>query len=399
MTGLESEGCWPNPGQELLLKAALWHGPAAVTAFEKWDDTVGMDRIDAGSQRLLPLVQQNLRALGVDHPLMKTFKGIYRRTWYENQIAFHHTSAVLRSLEQAGIPTLLLKGAALVSVYYKDAGLRPMSDVDILVPTDKAADAIRVLMSMSCTPRGERRASVERLVQSEVFKEFVHSEHFSDAGGREFDLHWHVLTECLEPDADDDFWNASVPVFLSRASTRVLCPADQLLHLCFHGAEWNEVPPVRWIADAMIVMRASPDLDWERVVHQAQKRGLVLEMKNAFAYLRRALNAQIPQMVFHALENSSVSRSERARYRARTRPPHFATDSLVVGRRYLRSVTKRELGHPLIGFPKFLQQVWGLDHTRQVPAHIASETLFRLRRKLRSLTSGSSVTRGRLRRA
>jgi hypothetical protein len=385
VTGARSGGCWPNAGQELMLKAALCHGDAAVKAFEQWNASVGMDGIDAGSQRLAPLVQRNLRASAADHPVMKTFKGLYRRTWYENQLMFHQISIVLRSLEDAGIPTMLLKGAALVGMYYKDPGLRPMSDIDVLVPTNLAANAIRVLAAMSCTPAARRYAPIERLVQSDVFKEFVHSEHFSDPGGREFDLHWHVLTECLEPHADDDFWKAAVPVVLNTTSTLSLCPADQLLHICFHGAEWNVVPPMRWIADAMIVMRATPELDWERVVTQTQKRGLVLEMRNTLSYLRRTFSAPIPQTVFDGLAQASVTTSEIARYRARTRPPHFATDSFVLGRRYRRSVTKKQLGNSLIRFPRFLQEVWGLEHISQVPAHIMSEALMRARRKWRSL--------------
>ena len=380
-----SGGCWPEPGQELLLKAALLSGHDAVTAWNAWLNEVGMDRIDAGSQRLLPLVHRNMRANGVDHPLMKTLRGIYRRTWYENQILFHQMAPLLRALEEAGVRTMLLKGAALVSLYYNDLGLRPMSDLDVLVPTDEAARAIRVLLSESCTPLGNRTAPLERLLQSEVFKEWIHSEHFAESGGREFDLHWHTLTECLAPDADADFWNAAVPTVLNNVATRALNSADQLLHVCFHGAEWNRVPPVRWIADAMVVMRSSSVIDWQRLVSQASERGLVLHIRNALSYLSDTFAAPIPADILQDLQQAQVSRKEISRYQSRIRPPHFASDSLLLVRRYLQSTSRAELGHPLVGFPRFLQQVWGLDRKRQVPVHIASAALERLRRKWRSL--------------
>ena len=51
----------------------------------------------------------------------------------------------LQSLAGAGIPTLLLKGAALAVASYPDPGSRTMEDVDILVPledADRALDAL-----------------------------------------------------------------------------------------------------------------------------------------------------------------------------------------------------------------------------------------------------------------
>ncbi len=385
------EGCLPEPGQELLLKAALLPPNEAIAGWEGWLSNVGIDRIDSGSQRLLPLVYRNLHAIGAQHPLVNTFRGIYRRTWYENQILFHRMALLVSALERAGIATMLLKGAALVSLYYRDLGLRPMSDFDVLVPTDRAADAIRVLLSESCVPLGKRGAPVERMIQSDVFREWIHSEHFAEPEGRELDLHWHTLTECLTPDADTDFWNAAVPTVLNSAPTRALSSADQLLHICFHGAEWNRVPPVRWIADAMVVIRSSPDLDWERLLVQTMKRGLAPEMRNALGYLSDTFAAPIPPSVLDELHQIRVSRGELSRYRSRTRPPHFASHSLLLGRRYFQSTARVALGHPLIGFPKFLQQVWGLERKRQVPVHIASAVLVKLRRKWRRLSARANT--------
>jgi len=60
-------------------------------------------------------------------------------------------SDVLVSFHRAGIQTILLKGAALILLHYKDPGLRPMVDFDILVPAGKAAAAIKVLTELGWT--------------------------------------------------------------------------------------------------------------------------------------------------------------------------------------------------------------------------------------------------------
>ena len=126
--------CWPTPNQELLLRAALLDDAQAIPAWEQWQQTVDFTEIDHRSQKLLPLVYHNLTRLDVSGPLIERSKGYYRLTWYKNHLQFHHMAVVLHDLHQAGIPTLLLKGAAMAVYYYRDPGLRPMEDFDLLVP-------------------------------------------------------------------------------------------------------------------------------------------------------------------------------------------------------------------------------------------------------------------------
>jgi hypothetical protein len=52
---------------------------------------------------------------------------------------------VLQKLRDRGIEAMFLKGSFLSRVVYKDPALRPMSDIDILVPTGKAEEAFMML--------------------------------------------------------------------------------------------------------------------------------------------------------------------------------------------------------------------------------------------------------------
>lgn len=56
--------CWPTREQGLLLQATVWQGQKAIEAWEKWECSVDMDKLDPGSHRLLPQLYRNLRALG-----------------------------------------------------------------------------------------------------------------------------------------------------------------------------------------------------------------------------------------------------------------------------------------------------------------------------------------------
>ena len=56
-------------------------------------------------------------------------------------------------LNDASIPTILLKGMALSQRYYRDLGLRPMFDLDLLVPPQRAKAAYEILGPLGWTSR------------------------------------------------------------------------------------------------------------------------------------------------------------------------------------------------------------------------------------------------------
>ncbi|HEX8291585.1 MAG TPA: nucleotidyltransferase family protein, partial [Pyrinomonadaceae bacterium] len=114
------ESCWPDPGQELLLRAALLRGDDALRAWRQWKRGNDVNEIDTGSYRLLPLLYANLREAACEDELTGLLKGVYRNAWYKNQLLFHHAAAVLSFLRRAGVETIVLKGIALTRLYYRD---------------------------------------------------------------------------------------------------------------------------------------------------------------------------------------------------------------------------------------------------------------------------------------
>ena len=135
----------PTPTQVLLLRASLMQGEDAIDSWHKWKSLTNLNDVDKGSKRLFPLAYMNLVSQGVRDPLFGEFKEIWHGTWYGNKIMFHQLAELLRLFHGAGIETLILKGAALALLYYEDCGVRPMEDVDVLIPTKKAASAVKLL--------------------------------------------------------------------------------------------------------------------------------------------------------------------------------------------------------------------------------------------------------------
>lgn len=358
---------WPTPEQQWMLRAAIMPDRAGRDAWDQWIAVADIDHLDIGSFRLIPLLYRNLKRLGVEHELMGRFRGIHRRAWYQNQTALHRLSGLLRSMHESGIPTLILKGAALAILYYKDIGLRPMTDIDVLVPVNKAPDAIGFLRQSGWKP-------VEALpgrITADYLSAIKACNLVRDQSDLQMDLHWHVFQECLEPDSDRDLWERSVSLICGGVETRALSPADQFLHICAHAMEWNAIAPMRWVADAMTVLSASPDLDWDHVLRQARKRRLVLILQTMLPYLRSLVDAAIPNPVISRLRDLPVTRLEHEWMKIRTRGISRLTVTDLFRVRYglyKRSALHSRFHPAILGFPRYMQLAWGMDHWWQLPA-------------------------------
>jgi hypothetical protein len=342
-------GCWPTAEQALLLRAILLAQPEAGAAWRQWRAAVDLDLLDAGSVRLLPQLYRRLQRDGVRDPSMGRLRGVYRHAWYANQLRLRDLAALCRALADRGIEAMLLKGAALVTAWYGDPGLRPMDDVDVLVPSGLAAAAAQTLAGLGWRPQvpmTRRHAAAG------------HAMDFYSAAGQRLDLHWRLLPECCWPGADDAVWERSARAAVRGAPVRVLAPADQLFHLSAHGVRWEPVPPVRWIADATAVLARGDAVDWDTLVAEAARRRMTPPVRDALRYLRQAFGAPVPERVIAALAAAPVTAAERWEYRLRTRPANP-----LVGRvpeHWLRYRRLRRAG-ARVGFAAYLQVVLVCD--------------------------------------
>ena len=378
-------GCWPTMEQELLLRASLLEGRDAFDAWKEWESKVDIDLIDQGSRRLLPMLFRNLRAQGVENSVVDKLKGMYRLTWYKNQMLFQRMATLLRLFHDSGIQTMIMKGAALVLLHYKDLGQRPMDDFDVLIRKEHVLPAIDMLTELGWKPITEFgwKPDLESLkANPEMLLSVRHAIAFMDAAERHFDLHWHVLIECRYNHADDDYWDSAKIIDLHGIPTHVLNPTDQLFHICVHGAFWHSVPTFRWVADAMMVLKtAESDIDWDRLTSHAQKRRLILPLRNALAYLRYSLDAPVPSAVLQSMQKMAVSRIEHLEYRIKSRPPGLAGGLPMNWFLFLRSSQLEScavLRPNFAGFPRFLKHVWGLDSLWQIPMYTFSKGMKRV---------------------
>lgn len=357
----------PSAEQLLVLHAALDEQAEGHQAWWRWRAAVEFDDVDHGSTRLLPLVYRNLGPDSFDAEVAGRLKGLYRRAWSHNQLLFKRAAEAIGALAANGIETIALKGASLAVLSYGDVGVRPMDDVDLLVPLARAGDAIESLRAAGWAPERD-----DPLAWTKVH----HSLGFAGPDGGHVDLHWFAL---WQPARDEELWRASTSIELAGVPTRAPCAADQLLLACVHGTPWSPLPPFRWIADATTVVRtADGRLDWDRVVAEAERRRLTVASAAALDYLRGEFGVSVPEEVLARLCGAPASRHERVAFEAACRPDSPLRTLRMAWDRY-RRLRDLDTGAPRPGgFVSFARGFWDLDSAWQLPLH-ATRALARRR--------------------
>jgi hypothetical protein len=166
----------------------------------------------------------------------------------------------LAPLAAAGVEPLVIKGAA-IAPRYPDPALRPMDDVDVIVPdhqTDAALAALEGAGWTVYTPPQRRRFEID----------VVHSA----LPGLHIDLHrgldsWRTRANRLTTDA---LWSARQPAQLYGAAASVLPPELEVVYTAAHAAKpYHGFARLIWIVD--LAVATERQLDWDRVAYLAHE--------------------------------------------------------------------------------------------------------------------------------
>ncbi len=311
--------CMPTQQQTWLLQAAVLRGDEAAQAWQKWQAHVNLDEIDPASFRLLPLVYRNIGQLGLNSPLLERLKGVYRHNWYKNQMLFHQAQHIVAQLQNADIPVMFLKGAAMTMHYYEDNGIRFMQDIDVMVPPEKHAQATKILIQNEW----QTVFFSTEIMQAYHDAQIVHASGFSK-NGFQLDLHRALLPFTNQKETKR--WQKASTLNWQGLTVHVLNPTEQLFHACVHGLRWS-YGYLTWIPDALLILEKDHEnIEWESLVQLAENTRTILFLRNALAYLMDSFQAPIPAAVIQNLANAPVSWTEEKEYKALS---SFFRDSVI----------------------------------------------------------------------
>lgn len=353
--------CWPDDIQQAVLCAAALEPRAAARAWQGLRSTIDVQGLqDADLHRLLPAVYRNLRDAGVDDPDLPLLKGLYRRAFYANRVLLHRTVPALELLQDARIEPIVLKGLPLAVQYAHDLALRPMGDIDIVVPMADAQRAVDVLAQHGWV-------HTDRITPAQLTR-LRPGVNCTGPEGGQLDLHWRLRRSAPPPGSagrDDLEGLTLVELALPEGPTvRTLGATDHLLYTIQHGVRIDSDARVRWAFDVAMILRTAGDqIDAEHLLARARDQGSVLVLRNALAYLVGALQIELPDDLFAAVARAPVGRRERRVFMVAS----GARPSISPWRLWVSSSADWSRRQTVVGFPRFLRDSWGLRSTAQVP--------------------------------
>jgi hypothetical protein len=343
---------WPDEAQLLLLRAALADGPEALLAFASWCARMDFEGpIEPGSARLLPLVHANLDRQGCDHPRMGLIWGLRRRAWVEAQIRIRDTAEALSLLADSGIRAMVTKGIPLALDYYEKPGLRPMADIDMVVDADRAAAAMRLLEAGGWQP-----TQPNMIAKSGYLIAARNAAAFRGQSGVELDLHWHLLHESMTADSARRFWDGAVPILVGGVSALRPGATHMLMHVMIHGMRQDFIPPLRWVADSIMILRKDgARIDWGALIAFARHARLLNRVALALEYLRRTFEVEIPEGVIAEAcraRPTIVEKLERAKLigRGDGRPGRAAQPRFLLAKAIRIALSERRAELPGIAY-------------------------------------------------
>ncbi|MCX6031412.1 MAG: nucleotidyltransferase family protein [Chloroflexi bacterium] len=260
----------------------------------------------AVAEGVAPLVYWRLRQSHDDIPsdLLKTLAAQYYMTAAENTLLYAEMARILAAFGAERVPVIVLKGAVLAKTIYPDPALRPMSDLDLLVPRKDIERASTIIRDLDYQEVAVQSRALNRYIGTQVnFLPLTKS-------GHEVELHWGLIAGSADRRTADVqwFWENSELWQLSSGpelmEARILSPTANLLYLTAHlilqhgGAQSR----LLWYYDLhLLISQLTERLNWNIYLEQALALRWAASQLAGLKAVQVLFNTPIPSRVLTGL--------------------------------------------------------------------------------------------------
>lgn len=290
--------------QQLLIKAAVLPGVAGVDAWEEWQSLVDLENLDSASNALLCQLYCNLTKNQVQHPHLAKLKGIYKRSWYGNQLQRRKLQKVITALNSHQLAVAILDEVALMEQYELDRGSRSLDRVNLLIHPEQLESAIAILSQLGWQLTSERKNRTDLWLE------------FADQAHTRLYLWGNLFNDAPFPAVHtaQQLWKDTVLCDLGGVGgTASLNSSNALLRLSTRIFQRGCHSSLVALADALILCQ-SESIDWIDVIAKAQCYGCILPLRNLLLLLGQLCSLKVPPWVISALYQIPMSSGELVKY-------------------------------------------------------------------------------------
>ena len=236
---------------------------AAASQITAWETLPTL----AEQHGMAPLLYFHLKKLpdSIPVPILRSLRAQALRDRLFNQVRSRQVAAIAASFEQAGVTLVFVKGAALAHNLYPEPGLRPMSDLDVLVRRADINAAREIFQSLGFQSGGwphnpeksRHLPAFHRVIDGLPIGIELHYALLQDSNGRP----WFEMQDITTP---------PVSFAVNPQTSALTLPNEEMLfHLCQHTFfNNNGFDPLRlmWVADIVnFANRFTHEIDWSKI--------------------------------------------------------------------------------------------------------------------------------------
>jgi len=223
----------------------------------------------------------------------------YRHTAFQNLCLLRFVEEMGEALRQRDLPVMVLKGVSLLNTAYRDVGLRPMEDIDLLLrPRD--LDPFKAIL-------GDMGFAQDRVYQTTFNRGTVMVDLHTDLVSAHRIKSRKALLK-LDPET---LWRGALPFFDETVPVYRLAPYDGLIALAFHLLKHGFCRLI-WFVDIQETLKAwGPDLEWMPFVDYCTRAGAGRCVLYALLLTRRLLGLPVPEEALQGLGQGKLSFLEK----------------------------------------------------------------------------------------
>ena len=272
-----------------------------------------------------PLVYKNLNKCRltsrVPGEIIKQLKSTYRKQVVRNTLLLNEFDNLLAAFEQRSIRIIPLKGVFLARLIYKDVGLRPMSDIDVLVDISDISRVMELIPSM-----GYRQIGKENLIQ--LLEKRHHVAYLNSNSRIPLEIHWDIDSQdhpaLIRPAISnlmEIWWKRAYVKSTDHPVVFYLHPIDVVCHLSTHffkhrfmkeNAGFISSGALLQLGDLYnVVAYFQDEIDWEQLKVESQKIGIYQIVSAALLIIKEIFSEEADHGLA-ALAAWPISSSDRA---------------------------------------------------------------------------------------
>ena len=286
-----------------LLRVLFGSDDEAVRAYNAWQKSINLNAIDGPTYRVIPLLLSTAIKSNPCNQHIKKMHGMAKYIWLSNLFRLPSFIEALKSLETAGIDTLVLKGGALFARDESLISLIVTGDYDVLVRLSEAERAITTLMASGFKPFGMR---------SDIFtkKDFeaIHGAAFIKGSKAEnIDLHWRPLPENSDDSFVEHLFARAEKSTLNGYPVKIPSLADHLFLTVVRPRKLEMDETFNRAVEAAIILdRFSNQIDWNSFKKCALDNQRCATAKRLLGILNEHTRIQLPKNLLHWLNKQAT---------------------------------------------------------------------------------------------